>query len=229
MTPSRIASGLGLIFASVLLPALAQDDPQQPEWPPQTDAWVEAWKEHQDDIMTLRDMVVEEKFVAVVLFGDILDVSAEDYTQVSIDDLENSDQWTKLMKRSNIFGVTYLYGIAGFVVRPPKTANDRTEAINYIYAHPLSAKQCAEQFRDISCGICDVFLDDEWSIRYTWSSGKFEEEKSENFIKVYQDKESDLSIDEVDSKYDESRRACMQSGLEEMGYENPEDFYSSDR
>lgn len=229
MIVSHTARQIGLILTAVLLSACAQDDSQRPEWPPQTGALLEAWKAHQDDIKTLRDMAADKRFAAVALFGDNVHVTAEDYSQVANEDLENSDQWVNLMKRANIRGVAYVNGILGFVVKPPKTGNDRTEAINYVYRHPLRAKQCADEFRDISCGICDVYLDDEWSIRYTWSSGAFEEEYSENFAKVYQDKDSKLSIDEVRSKYGESKRACVQSGLVKMRYENPEDFYSSDR
>jgi hypothetical protein len=67
-------------------------------------------------------------------------------------------------------------------------------------------------------------MEDKWSIRHSWSSGEFEIEYSENFVKVYQDSESTLSIDEITAKRDDSRELCKQHGLEEMGYENPEDY-----
>ena len=133
------------------------------------------------------------------------------------------------MKRSDLFGIAHVNGMFAFVVEPPKTADNRTEAINYIYGQPIQAKRCAEEYRDISCGICDVFRDGGWSIRYTWSSGEFEEQYARDSAEAFQEADWKSSVDRLRSKYEESKAACMVNGLKEMGYRNPKDFYSSDR
>ena len=138
-------------------------------------------------------------------------------------DVENALQWSTLMNRSNLTVVGRFEGIVTFMPRSPNTTPDRSEGVKYLFDYPISAKQCSDEFRDIACGVCDLLMDDKWSIRFKWSSGNFEEEYSEDFLKVY-GKDSNLSLDEVKSKYDESRNACMLRGLNEMGYENPEDY-----
>ena len=90
--------------------------------------------------------------------------------------------------------------------------------------HAIPAKECSDQFRDIACGVCDVMMEDRWAIRYMWSSGEFEEEYAKNLIEVFQEQESNLSFDEIRANYDKSEKACMQRGLEDMGYEHPENY-----
>ena len=229
MIPSRSLIGFGLAVASALVPALARGDSEPSEWPPQSAALVEAWEARKEDVLSLRDMVEKARYVAVISFGDDLDVTGEDLSPVSIETISNADEWIALMKRSDLFGIAHVNGMFAFVVEPPKTADNRTEAINYIYGQPIQAKRCAEEYRDISCGICDVFRDGGWSIRYTWSSGEFEEQYARDSAKAFQEADWKSSVDRLRSKYEESKAACMVNGLKEMGYRNPKDFYSSDR
>lgn len=201
---------------------------EQLDWPVDEGAVAKAWETEQSDIRALRSMVDDSDFSSVALFGDILDIRTSDNKTVAVEELTNSDEWIALMDGTSTTIIGKRIGITTLIVTPPRTADDTTVFANYIYHHPLPAMQCSEQYRDVSCGICDIALDDDWSLRLTWSSGGFEVERSENRSKYYQDKDSSLSVEEIQSTYDESKRTCMKSGLAEMGYENPEDVYSID-
>ena len=202
---------------------------EQWEWPLREEYVVDDWAARKSDIEALRDMTEDAGIHVITLFGEHLDIRSESYEEMAIEDLANLDEMLALMNRSEVRSILRYIGIVTIFVRPPKTAADTTVFANYVYNHPIPAKQCAENPRDISCGICEVVLDDNWYLRLTWSSGPFEVERSENHSKFYQDSSHSLSIEEIDAQYDESKNACMQSGLEEMGYENPRDLYTNDR
>ena len=199
---------------------------EQLVWPVDEEAPAKAWQAEQSDIKALRGMVDDADFSSVALFGDILSIRTTDNEIVAVEDLTSSDEWIALMNGASVSIISRRIGITTLIVTPPRTANDTTVYANYIHHHPMPEMQCKEQYRSVSCGICDVTLDFDWSLRLTWSSGAFEVESSESRSKFYQDKDSSLSIEEIESTYEESKRKCMKSGLAEMGHGNPENFYS---
>jgi len=199
---------------------------EQLVWPVDEGAVAKAWEAEQSDIRALRNMVDDADFSSVALFGNILNIRTSDNKIVAVEDLTNSDEWIALMDGASVSIISRAIGITTLIVTPPRTADDTTVFANYVYHHPIPAMQCKEQYQDVSCGICDIALDDDWSLRLTWSSGDFEVERSESRLKSKQDKDSSLSIEEIESRYKESKRTCMKSGLAEMGYENPENVYS---
>lgn len=229
MTRLRFTLVLAFLTVLALVSTLTHGEPDRGIWPPGSDRLVEDWKTRRDDLEELRDIVAAGKFAAVVTLGDFLDVRASDYSQVAIENIADAELMTRLLKASNINGIAHVGGIFTFVVQPRESAGNLSEYVNYVYMHPIDAKQCKEEFRDIPCGICDVPLNEDWSIRYTWSSGRFEEEYLEGFARVYQNKDPSLSIEDVNAKREESRNVCMQSGLEEMGYDDPESLLSTGR
>ncbi len=201
---------------------------EQLVWPLDEGAVARAWRAEQGDIRALRSMVDDADFSSVALHGDILNIRARDNEIVAVEDLTNSDEWIALMDGASVSTILRetRYGITTLIVTPPRTANDTTVYANYIYHHPIPAMPCKAQYQSVSCGICDMALDDDWSLRLTWSSGEFEVKRSESRSKLYQDKDSSLSIEKIESTYEESKGKCMKSGLVEMGYENPEFKYS---
>lgn len=201
---------------------------EQLVWPVDEGAVTKAWQAEQSGIRALRGMVDDADFSSVALFGDILNIRTSDNEIVAVEDLTNADEWIALMDGASVSIISreVQYGITTLIVTPPRTADDTTLYANYIYRHPIPAMQCKAQYQTVSCGICDMTLDYDWSLRLTWSSGEFEVERSLSRSKFYRDKDSSLSLEQIESTYEESKRNCMESGLAEMRNEDPENVYS---
>jgi hypothetical protein len=197
-------------------------------WSPQSAALIEAFSAQKNELEVLREMMVVRGIRAVTLLGDNLLVDTIDGRQLEDQEVNDREQWLAKMERSNITGIQIVERFDMTIVFPqsPRTTPDRYETVNYLLNHPMPERECSDDFRHIPCGVCDVSMEDNWSIRFGWSSGEFESEYSDNFSKVYGNETSDLTEEEISSKVTKAREECREIGLKEMGYENPETVYS---
>ena len=221
--------GLSLGKSLIRSDAAINVDPEPVEsksllWSSGTQALINTFDTNRDDFYALRDMTIDTGYRGVARFGDKLEVMTSDRRRLSDDEIEQSDVWKTLLEKTNTFSIAYYYDIVGFFPTPPQTDRNRREIVNYFFEHPMPAKECSELYHDIPCGICDIDQADGWSIRFTWSTGEFEEERLKDLEKLYQEDDSGLTQEEIEAKYDDARDVCLQRGLREMGYENPEDY-----
>jgi hypothetical protein len=217
---------IGLFAAAAFLSRSVQGESEAPSWPTESTEILEAFVAHQNDVAKLRDLMAETSFQIVWNFSDkYLRPSPMYDGQNPETALKNSEEWLRLMAKSNLRYVAHDFDIFSFVVKTRGSAVDTFEKITYYYDHPLPAKACVSHFREVSCGICDVYRLDRWSIRYEWSTGQHEADYSQDLDKWVSQTMSPEEEDAANLRIIESRTECTRSGLEKMGYENPEVYY----
>ena len=193
-------------------------------WSPQSEALIHAFPSLKSDFIALLNMMETNQVFLAGLLGDQLHVSTKNGSEFYNEDVPDREVWLELMERASVISIyrDERFDMTAIIPSAPRTTSDRNETINFFLNHPYPAKQCSDQYRDIPCGVCDVAMGDDWSVRFSWSSGAFESEYTENFARVYQDDDFVLSKDDIDKKLEKARNECKRHGLEEMGYENPE-------
>ncbi len=166
------------------------------------------------------------------LFGDNLLVDTVDGRQLEDQEVDDRDQWLAKMARLNITGIRIdriegRFDTTAVFPQSPWTTPDRNETINYLLITLCQRKSAPHELRQIPCGVCDVSKEDNWSIRFEWTSGEFEREYSEKFSKLYGNQTSGLTADEIRSKVTKARKECKEKGLQEMGYDDIQTVYLS--
>ena len=193
-------------------------------WSPQSEALIQAFSAHQENLESLRTLMHDQRLISVWLLDDIFLATSIDGTRVAKEDIENLDQWADLMARTNVVSILREseLGIVSFALLPPHTTPGRNETVDYHFNHPIPAKPCSDSFSEIACGVCDVPMEGNWFVRFSWTTGEFETEYQENFTKVFQDENSGLTHEETVQDLSSSRKECKLSGLRKMGYKHPD-------
>ena len=196
-------------------------------WPPIAAKAHTEFVENRDELRRLHSLIEQSGYWSVGRLGDDeirAFLSIDDPTQYEVP--SDSEQWLSLMSVTNVNVVNHSDDMYTFVTETQLFDGDSFQGIVYVYTDYLPAKACAERFRRVACGICDVYRANGWTVRYTWSSGEFVED-------YFRSAKGDILSDsyttegQVESfrQFNATNLACLRDGLEEMGYENASDYF----
>ena len=134
--------------------------------------------------------------------------------------------WAELMSSAKLDNIIRIENIYTFIESVSSADGTNFQGIMYIHADTQPLKMCADKFQDVRCGMCDVYRESDWTIRYMWVSG--------DHVSRYLES---TDIDSLDSEngmqthlerfrgLDESNQECLRAGFSEMGYEDPAKFF----
>jgi len=217
----------------------SKDTARTPTWPPNAEDAVHNLSLHREELEALRNMMVETSYVTVAKSGDDYVIAIwETDGQVLNKTLENPKPWLSLMVQSNIETVARFDDTFLFTIGDDNRESGRTDGISYYYNDALPAKKCDDRFRGVACGICDISRDKRWTVRYSWASGqhiedyhRLEMERFETRMKAVLEEHNGEAAGSVDDNGEAIKelnlknQECLRKGLEEMGYDNPEEYF----
>ena len=230
---------LGAIVLAGLMLSACQNEPAISSWPPFAGGAVQIFLDHQENIEALRDLMEEAPYASAVKVGEdavygYREVDGEMVSEI----LTDSELWVELMGRTKINSVIRSDDTYFFSTADRELTDGRVETIQYVFSDNLAAKECLGGFSDVACGFCDVSHQGEWTIRYMWISGQHIEDfyraemgrLEERFEAVSkgQNREAAGPFDdngEAIKKLNAKNEECVRKGLEEMGYDNPEEYF----
>jgi len=213
VSAARIMIVLLLVIPFWAAPVYTQQVAQS--WPDDAAAIVNEFKEYQAEIEVLRSKMAQTSLTIVSLWGGG-PVSSHPETIPT----DEANQWAKLMNRSHVEHVIRINNRYALLPQHRPRTGAFTEQVSYLHNYGSALIDCANRFRNIACGVCDVHEDGKWTIQYRWSSGEHEVEHGRLLQKKYSD--DDLTAEEEEQgrvRYENLRDKCYLDGLAEMGYE----------
>jgi len=232
-----------LLLATFLLAGLmfsaCQNESAISSWPPFAGGAVQSFVDRREDIDVLRNLMEETPYTMASTPGDdkvygYREVNGEMISEIP----EDSELWAELMGRSSIDSIIRSDDTYVFSTVHGELSDNRLDLILYIFSDDLPAKECVGGFSNVPCGLCDVSHQEEWTIRYLWYSGQYvgdfireEMERFEEHKEAVFDGQNDAAAGSLDDygraikKLNANNKECVRKGLDEMGYDNPEDYF----
>jgi len=224
------------VCAATCILSSCQNELEIGAWPTHANSVVQEFVDHREDLNAISDLMEKMRYSGVTRIGGdrvygIRTLNGETASEVPA----NEDLWVWLMEGAKIDSVHRVNGTLIINKTDLESSDDRIVQIQYFYSDGYPAKMCEREHGNVACGTCDVSRQDKWAIRYTWVSGQHIEDhlkaradRSEEWLKLAleeQHAQADVSVGDFDQsfeKLDELNQACIEKGLEEMGYDNPE-------
>lgn len=211
------------VHVSSLIIVAALASACDPGWPPQKEEAIEHFAEHKAEIETLEARLLATDYLGVNsgLWRRGSD-ETPDWVTVFVDNGSHAErtrmtgedaiEWNEAFRAAEVWAISQdsrgtsielrvdypedVHGLA-FYRRPAETASPLVD--------------CREEFRDVRCGECGVYLDDGWVLSYAWTpliiDPEFERAVTEN----------ELSWEEEQEMRDDLFQACWREGAEIIG------------
>ena len=196
-------------------------------WPSYTEEAYSNLVEHRAVLQSLVKMLEDSKYVAVSRASSGRAVrSFERNGQMVTEMWTDSEQWVERMSAANLD--TALRNDRSYTFLESISPNGATSihSVMYIYADTMPLKMCIERFQDVPCGMCDMFREEDWTVRYMWIAGSqvadyFESTSIDNLT----DENAQERQLEQFKALNESNQECLKTGLVQMGNKDVSTYF----